>query len=269
MEEAKRVGFIGLGAMGEPMARHLLEGGFQVVSCVNRKRDAFDRLAPKGLEERENVAAVGTDIDILMSIVWDEAQNDIVLRGEKGALSTMRPGSVVILMSTIAPEYCRGLRDEAAEKGIRVLDCPVSGMPAGAEAGTLSLMTGGDADTIEYCRAALETMGTVMHCGDVGMGQIVKLGNNAMVIGTMGILLEVREMVQRNGMDFDEFKAILNQSTGRSFVSESMPLPPTARIKMSMPRKDLGIALASGDACDAEMPMLAKCLGHTLTDPEA
>ncbi|MCR9097173.1 MAG: NAD(P)-dependent oxidoreductase [bacterium] len=268
MEKARQVGFIGLGAMGEPMARHLLRGGFAVASCANRSRDAFERLGAEGLDERESPAAVGADADILISIVFDEAQSDFVLRGDTGALSTMRPGSVVIVMSTVSPGYCRALRDEAAERGIRVLDCPVSGLPSGAEAGTLSLMIGGAAEAIEYSREALETMGTVLHCGDVGMGQIVKVGNNAMVIGTLGILLEVREMVTANGMDFEVFKQILNQSTGRSFVSESMPLPKTSTVRMAMPRKDLGIALAAGESTEARMPILTTCFEETLLEPE-
>ncbi len=258
------VGFIGLGAMGEPMAGHLLAGGFQVTSCANRSREAIERLAAEGLEERDDAAAVGADADILMTIVFDEGQTDQVLRGERGALSTMRPGSVVVVMSTVSPSYCRALREEAATHGIEVIDCPVSGLPAGAKAGTLSLMVGGDAGAIEKCREALETMGTVRPCGAIGMGQIVKLANNAMVIGTMGLLLEVRELVQGHGMDFDDFKAILNDSTGRSFVSESMPMPRSATISMPMPSKDLSICLDAADECDALMPMVRRCYEHTL-----
>ena len=84
------IGFIGLGAMGEPMAGHLLAGGFRVLSCANRRREAIERLAAAGLEERDDAASVGVDADILMTIVFDEAQTDQVLRGERGALSTMR-----------------------------------------------------------------------------------------------------------------------------------------------------------------------------------
>ena len=224
------VGFIGLGAMGEPMAGHLLAGGFRVTSCANRSREAIERLATAGLEERADAAAVGVDADILMTIVFDESQTDRVLRGDRGALSTMQSGSVIIVMSTVSPAYCRSLREEAATRGVEVIDCPVSGLPAGARARTLSLMVGGDAGAIEKCRAALETMGTIMRCGGIGMGQIVKLANNAVVIGTLGLLLEVRELVRGHGMDFEDFTEILNQSTGRSFVSESMPLPPLATV---------------------------------------
>lgn len=258
------IGFIGLGAMGEPMAGHLLEAGFRVSSCANRSREAIERLSAAGLEERPDAAAVGSDADILMTIVFDEPQTDQILRGDHGALSTMRPGSVVVVMSTVSPSYCRALRDEASTRGVEVIDCPVSGLPAGAQAGTLSLMVGGDDDAIEKCREALETMGTIRPCGAIGMGQIVKLANNAVVIGTLGLLLEVRELVQGHGMDFDDFREILNQSTGRSFVSESMTMPPRATTSMAMPSKDLSICLAAADDCGAAMPMVRRCWEHTL-----
>ena len=167
-------------------------------------------------------------------------------------------------MSTVSPSYCRALREEAATRRVEVIDSPVSGLPAGAKAGTLSLMVGGAEGAIERCREALETMGTIRPCGDIGMGQIVKLANNAVVIGTLGLLLEVRELVQGHGMDFDDFKAILNESTGRSFVSENMPMPPRATTSMAMPSKDLSICLSAADDCGAAMPMVKRCYEHTL-----
>ena len=199
-----------------------------------------------------------------MTIVFDEEQSDRVLRGEVGALSTLRPGSTIVVMSTVSPSYCRSLWDEAAARDVAVIDCPVSGLPAGAKAGTLSLMAGGDPDAVERCRVALEPMGTLLYCGEIGMGQIVKLANNAMVIGTMGLLLEVRELVQGHGMGFDDFLAILNQSTGRSFVSESMPLPRRPTFSAAMPTKDLSIGLAAAAECGADMPMVRRCFEHTL-----
>ena len=164
------IGFIGLGEMGEPMARHLLQHGFPVVSCANRRRKAIEALAKEGLVEAENPAGVGAKADIFMTIVVDQAQTEQVLRGPTGALSTLRPGSVIIIMSTIDPDYCKSLAQELAPRDIEVIDCPVSGGPHGAVAATLALMTGGAADVIERCRAPLEAMGTIFPCGEVGMG---------------------------------------------------------------------------------------------------
>ena len=101
----RTIGFVGLGAMGEPMVGRLLDAGFRVVSYVNRSREAMDRLTPKGLVEVANARELGEQSDVVMCCVFDEPQNDQVLRGEDGALAAMRPGSVVLLMSTISPTW--------------------------------------------------------------------------------------------------------------------------------------------------------------------
>ncbi len=255
------IGFLGLGAMGAPMAERLLDAGYPVVSAPHRNREAFDRLGPKGLDEVDGPAAVGTASDLLCSLVFDEAQTDAVLRGRNGALAAMRPGSVVLVMSTVSPEYCRALAAEAAASEVTVLDCPLSGQPAGAEAGTLTLMLGGDGVTIERFAPALEVLGTVAHCGDVGAGQVMKLANNAMAIGTWALLMEVRDMVQATGMELERFMEILNQSTGRSFVSEHFPFPPSRVSFQPMPVKDLSLCLEVGDGPAVSMPIVRGILG--------
>lgn len=254
------VGFIGLGAMGEPMAANLLAAGIDVVSSANRNREPFDRLGPRGLREVAGPAAVGIESDVVMTVVWDEEQTDRVLRGSDGAMSSMRPGTVAIVMSTMSPTYCKGLAAEAAERDIAVLDCPVSGMVQGAVDGTLTLMVGGDADVVERCRPVLEPMGRVAYCGAIGTGQVMKLGNNAMAIGTFGLLMEVREMVVRQGMDVATFNEFLNQSTGRSLVSESWPTLPERIPLSAMPVKDLSRGLEAAADVGAWMPMIERLL---------
>ncbi len=262
------VGFIGLGAMGEPMAANLLAAGIDVVSCANRNREPIERLAESGLREVADPAEVGAEADVVMTVVWDEAQNDRVLRGPDGAIAAMRPGGVVIVMSTVSPTYCKDLAAEAAEHDISVLDCPVSGIVQGAIDGTLTLMIGGDADDVERCRGVLEPMGTVSHCGPVGTGQVMKLGNNAMSIGTFGLLMEVREMVAAQGMSLDTFMEFLNRSTGRSFVSEHWPMPPKRITFTGMPVKDMRRSLAAAEDVEAAMPMIARLLEVGADDNE-
>ncbi|MEM9563623.1 MAG: NAD(P)-dependent oxidoreductase [Actinomycetota bacterium] len=254
------VGFIGLGAMGEPMAANLLAAGIDVVSCANRNREPIERLAAEGLREVADPTAVGAEADVLMTVVWDEDQNDRVLRGPDGAMAAMSPGGVVLVMSTVSPTYCKELAAEATTSGITVLDCPVSGMVKGAVDGTLTLMIGGDEADVERCRPVLEPMGTVSHCGPVGTGQVMKLGNNAISIGTFGLIMEVREMVAAQGMSLDTFMEFLNRSTGRSFVSENWPMPPKRITFSGMPVKDMRRGLAAGDDVGAAMPMLARLL---------
>ena len=262
------VGFIGLGAMGEPMAANLLAAGVDVVSCAHRNREPIERLAVRGLREVADPAAVGAAADVVMTVVWDEAQNDRVLRGPHGAIAAMTPEGVVIVMSTVSPTYCKQLDVEAAELGISVLDCPVSGMVKGAIDGTLTLMIGGSAEDIERCRPVLEPMGTISHCGPVGTGQVMKLGNNAMAIGTFGLLMEVREMVSAQSMSLDTFMEVLNRSTGRSFVSETWPMPRERITFTGMPVKDLRRCLAAATDVGAAMPMLARLLETGADDDE-
>jgi 3-hydroxyisobutyrate dehydrogenase-like beta-hydroxyacid dehydrogenase len=253
-----KIGFIGLGEMGEPMAGRLLQHGYDVISCANRRREAIESLATEGLREQPNPRAVGAQSDILMTIVIDDKQTDQVLRGPDGALDAMKPGAIIIIMSTLSPDYCKQISEEAKAKDITVMDCPVSGGTMGAKEGTLSLLIGGDADAIERCRAPLEAMGVVIHCGDVGLGQVVKLANNAIACATMGILKEVRDLVRAHDVDVEEFMAILNRSTGRSFVSEHVDLfkPPLWGHMINLGLKDSGLCLDVADQAGVKMPLL-------------
>lgn len=262
------IGFVGLGAMGEPMVARLLSAGFRVVSYVNRSREAMDRLVPKGLVEVSNARELGEQSDVVMCCVFDEPQNDQVLRGDEGALAALHPGSIVLLMSTISPDYCRKLAEEASPKDVVVLDCPLSGRVQGAEDGTLSLMIGGSEANVARCEAVLAPLGRVLRCGDVGAGQVMKLANNAISISTFSLLLEVRDLVAAYGMDLDNFMGILNQSTGRSVVSESFPMP-RGRLKMvGMPAKDISTCLELADDLGVSLPMVRQCFeaGKTETD---
>ena len=254
------VGIIGLGAMGAPMAGRLLDAGVDVVSCANRNRDTIERLATKGLRELDDPKAIGAKADLLLSVVFDEDQTDTVLRGSDGALATMRSDTVALIMSTVSPDYCRALSTEAAERGVTVLDCPLSGMPTGARDGTLTLMLGGDEKAIAHHADTLEVLGTIAPCGEIGMGQVMKVANNAMAIGTWAMLMEVRDAVAGHGMDLDRFMSILNQSSGRSFVSEHFPFPPNRVPLPAMAIKDLSICLHLAAAASQDVPIVERVL---------
>jgi 3-hydroxyisobutyrate dehydrogenase-like beta-hydroxyacid dehydrogenase len=215
------IGFIGLGDMGEPMAARLLQHGFQVLSSINRRRDAIERLKPIGIVERANPREVAGACDILISIVVDEEQTERILRGPDGALATLRPGSTIVLMSTLAPAYCQALATELHPKGIDLIDCPVSGGPMGAEKGTLALIAGGDPSTIERCRSALEKMGTIYPCGAVGLGMVAKLANNAVGLLTIPLVREARAMAAAYGMDMDTLMAVMRAGTANSFIVQA------------------------------------------------
>ena len=133
---AQAIGFIGLGDMGYPMAKRLLEHGFTVVSCAHRRREAIEALKPDGLVEVENPAAVAQHAELVFTIVLDAQQTDRVLHGEDGVLGTLPRGGVIVIMSTLTPSYCSDLAAALTEREISVLDCPVSGGSTGAQRGT-------------------------------------------------------------------------------------------------------------------------------------
>ena len=251
------IGFIGLGDMGQPMAARLLGAGFPVVSHAHRRREAIETLKRLGLEEVANAHAVGDRADIVMTVVTDEAQTDTVLRGSKGALAAMAPGGAVIVMSTLAPKYCQDLAAEATSKEIAVLDCPVSGGTMGAAQGTLSMLTGGSGAAVEQCREALESMGRIFHCGDIGMGQVAKLANNSLLFGCAGLLWEARKLAKAHGMAPEALMEILGTSTGNTFMGENWDFfsgPGMWPHFISMIAKDTALAIRAGD--DAGTPML-------------
>lgn len=262
MNTSKRIAFIGLGAMGEPMAQRLMDAGFKVTSCANRSREAIERLAAKGLVECASAGEAAKDADIFISIVFDEAQNDQVLRGDSGALSVLSPGSTIVLMSTISPSYCQEIANEAGEKGINVLDCPVSGRVEGAVAGTLTLMVGGNEDVIAQCDEVFSAMGNALRCGDVGAGQLTKVANNTLFISTFALLQELREVIESYGMDFKQFTEVLNQSTGRSWVSENVGIPRQRLALPAMPIKDLGIGRDLANELSINVPLIKQVLEH-------
>lgn len=251
------IGFIGLGEVGRHMAGHLLKNDFPVVSCANRSREAIEALKVDGLQEVDNPRLVGERSDILMTVVVDQDQTDQVLRGNDGALAAMRQGSTIVVMSTLAPGYCQELAKDAASVGVRMLDCPISGGPMGAENGTLALITGGEEKAVDDCRAALECMGSVYHCGGVGMGMVAKLANNAVSIGTSALLTEVRTMANAYGMDLPTLMKIIRNSTGNSFVAQNWDaLIPTWPHLAPIVSKDMNLCRDAGKRVGIGLPMV-------------
>lgn len=251
------VGFIGLGEMGEAMAACILAAGYPLASCANRQRGAIERLKAKGLREAANPAEVGEGADILITCVLDERQTDTVLRGPNGALSSLKPGAAVIVTSTLSPGYCQELAEEAARRGIDVLDCPVSGAKVRARQGTLALICGGDIGVVERCRPVLETMGKIHHCGPVGMGQVAKLVNQGMLYSILKLIEEGRALARAYGMETDTLMQVLGQSTGNTNAGENWDMfasnwPHAAMLG----KKDIDLCIAAARARDVPIPLI-------------
>ncbi len=252
-----RVGFIGLGNIGEPMAACILAGGYPVASCAHRQRKAIDALKARGLKEVEDPQAVAQHSDILITMVVDESQTNTVLRGDFGALKSLRSGSVVIVMSTVSPDYCIALAAEASKHGIGVLDCPVSGGRGRAEQGQLTLICGGEKEAVARCQPVLTTMGSVHHCGEVGMGQVAKLANQALVVTHIRLVEEARSMAASYGMDLEQLMGVLRQSTGTSWVVENWDVLVSLWPHLvPLAKKDVDLCTAAAKKNSVTMPIL-------------
>lgn len=186
----KRVGFIGLGIMGKPMARNLIKAGFEV-EVYNRTASKAAQLAAEGAIKSPSVTDLACNCDVVITIVSDTPDVEEIVLGDHGLLNSLKKGSVVIDMSTISPDATRVMAQHLDKKKIHMLDAPVSGGEQGAISGTLTIMVGGDVEIFERCRTILEAMGkNVVHVGPNGMGQTVKLMNQILVVGTLNAVVE-------------------------------------------------------------------------------
>lgn len=200
---ADRVGFIGLGLMGKPMALNLLKRGFAVVAH-NRSAAAVDAVVAQGAVAAPTPADAAAHADAVITIVPDSPDVRAVLEGPRGVFDTIRPGSVIIDMSTIAPATARDLAAKAAARNVSMLDAPVSGGEIGAINGTLSIMVGGDAVALERVRPILEAMGNperIVHIGPAGAGQVCKACNQICIGGALASVSEAFALARKAGID--------------------------------------------------------------------
>lgn len=198
------VGFIGLGVMGRPMAKHILAKGFPVV-VYNRSRAAIDELVAAGATAAISPADVARQAAVVITMVADTPDVEQVLSGPDGVLDTLRPGSVVIDMSSISPVATRGFAAAVAAKGSAMLDAPVSGGEIGAINGTLSIMVGGDGDALARVRPILACMGNperIVHVGsEPGSGQVCKVCNQVAIGGALAGVSEAFALARKAGVD--------------------------------------------------------------------
>jgi 3-hydroxyisobutyrate dehydrogenase len=197
----EKIGFIGLGIMGQPMCLNLLKAGFEV-TAYNRTESKIATVAKAGATAASSPKEVAEKSDIIITIVSDSPDVENVILGENGVLEGVNPGSVVIDMSTISPSVTKDIAAKLVEKDVEMLDAPVSGGDTGAIAGTLAIMIGGKAETVERCRPVFEAMGkTITHVGTNGMGQIVKLCNQILVSVTNMAVSEAVLFATKSGVD--------------------------------------------------------------------
>lgn len=242
------VGIIGLGLMGKPMARNLLEAGFPL-TVWNRSRAAIDELAAEGARAAASAREVAAASDVVITIVPDSPDVEAVLLGTDGVMAGARPGLLVIDMSTISPAVTRRLHAEVATRGCRMLDAPVSGGDVGAKAGTLSIMVGGTREDFDAAQPVLAAMGrTITHCGPAGSGQLVKACNQIVIAVVLSGISEALVFAQHAGLSPDVLIPVLQGGSARTQMMELRGARMAAHeftpgFKASFHRKDLRIAL--------------------------
>jgi 3-hydroxyisobutyrate dehydrogenase len=257
-----RIGFIGLGTMGAPMARRLTQAG-HLVTVHNRTRDKELPLEREGARRAESPRAAAADADMVFTMVSDTPDLEAVVLGETGAIHGLAEGSVLIDMSTVSPAATRDIARRLNERGVAMLDAPVSGGSEGAEQGTLSIMIGGDAAVLERVRPVLELLGrTITLVGPVGSGQLTKAINQVIIAGTYAAVAEGLVMGLKAGIDVEAAQAALAggaagswvlSNRGPNMIRNSYPLGFRSRLH----RKDLGIALEAARSLGMAIPVAA------------
>jgi 2-hydroxy-3-oxopropionate reductase len=262
-----RVGFVGLGLMGLPMARRVLEAGYPL-TVHNRTAAKAAPLVAAGAAQAQSPADVARASDVVVTIVTDSPDVEAVVGGEHGLLAGASSGLIWIDMSTISPDVTRRLGEAAAARGVLALDAPVSGGPPGAAAGTLSIMVGGGSEVFDACLPLLQTMGqTVVHVGELGAGQVTKACNQVVIAATLAGIAEALVMGAKAGVD----PALIRQALLGGYAGSRLlevhgqrmidhAFAPGFFVKLH--NKDLHIVLAMARSLSVATPVTALAAQH-------
>ena len=255
-----KVGMIGLGIMGKPMAKNILKAGYDLtVSSVNK---AADELVECGAKKATN-AEIGETCDVVLTMLPNSPQVKDVMLGEDGVAAHMKQGSVFIDMSSINPVASKEIAAELEKKGVEMLDAPVSGGEPKAIDGSLSFMVGGKQEVFDAYKELLLTMGaSVVRCGDVGAGNTTKLANQIIVANNIRALAEALTLAQMAGVDPElVFEAIKGGLAGSTVMNAKAPMMIAGNdkpgFKIDLHIKDLNNALDCAHTVGAPVPMTA------------
>lgn len=262
-----RVGFIGMGIMGRPMSINLLKAGFDV-TVYNRTPGRAQEVVAAGAKEAASPSELAAATDYIITCVTGPEDVKEVILGPNGVIHGVKPGSVVIDMSTISPEATRDVAAALAEKQVHMLDAPVSGGDIGAIKGTLTIMIGGESKIVERCMPLFKAMGTtVTHIGPVGSGQVTKLVNQVLIAVNLLAASEALTMAAKCGVDPERVLAAVSQGSAGSWQLANLGPKMLARdfepgFMIRLLQKDLRLALAEADR--VQMPLLGTAVAHQL-----
>jgi 3-hydroxyisobutyrate dehydrogenase-like beta-hydroxyacid dehydrogenase len=220
-QNVKKVGFIGLGRMGRPMAINVLDAGYEL--CVHDLRaEAIRELVSLGAGTASSAKELANSANLIEIIVVDDAQVEQVLHGDQGVFAGARPGTVIAIHSTVYPETIRKLAKIAEAKDLQVIDAPVSGGEAGARDKSLCYMVGGDVAVLERCRDVFSTSAAqLFHMGGLGSGAAAKMIVQVVTCINMLSAHEAETLAQRSGLDFAALQKVLHASSAQSFVADN------------------------------------------------
>ena len=256
-----KIGLIGLGIMGKPMAKNLLKAGYDLtVSDLNQA--SVDEIVAAGAKAATN-AEIGETCDVVLTMVPNSPQVKAVMLGEDGVAAHMKPGSVFIDMSSINPVASKEIAAELAKRGIEMLDAPVSGGEPKAIDGTLSFMVGGEEEVFNTFKPVLLAMGSsAVRCGGIGAGNTTKLANQIIVAANIQAVAEALTLAQKAGVDPDlVFQAIKGGLAGSTVMNAKAPMMIEGNdkpgFKIDLHIKDLNNALDCAHTVGSPLPMTA------------
>ncbi len=276
-----KIGFIGLGRMGYPMAQNLLRAG-HTLTVHNRSHESVQKLVAQGATAAANAAGVAKNVDLLITCLLHVEQVEEIYLGGNGAIHEARKGQIYIDTSTVDPMTSRKIAAALLPKGVSFLDAPISGGPKGAQEGTLSIMVGADQPSLDLARPILELLGKkIFHMGPVGCGVATKICNQALTATTQALAAETMVLGTKLGLDPQQLFDVLKVSTGQSNALERvvpnfiLPRNFTAAYPIDGIIKDLECAIKAAKANNVRLllPTIAqqlyqeaRGLGHSEKD---
>ena len=271
---AEQVGFIGLGIMGKPMARNLVQAGYEL-TVYDIVGEAVEELATEGAKAAPSSQEVAAATDKVITMLPDSADSERAILGPGGVLEGARPGTIVIDMSSIAPSMSQKIATECAKKSVEFLDAPVSGGETGAINATLAIMVGGKQEVFGQCSDLLKILGSnVVLTGDVGAGNITKLANQIIVAANIEALSEALVLAQKAGVDPERvFNAIRGGLAGSAVMEAKAPMMLErnfrAGFRIRLHQKDLRNVLQTAQELNVPLPVTAlvqQMLGSLVND---
>ncbi|MCL2068568.1 MAG: 2-hydroxy-3-oxopropionate reductase [Oscillospiraceae bacterium] len=260
-----KLGFIGLGIMGKPMSKNLIKAGHELI-VFDIVREAVDEIAALGAKAAASPADVASQCDVIITMLPNSPHVEAVALGENGIAHGAKPGTVLIDMSSIDPVACRAIGAKLAEKGIELMDAPVSGGEPKAIDGTLSVMVGGNKDTYgKYYDLLMGMAASVVYVGDLGAGNVAKLANQMVVALNIAALSEAMTFSAKSGVSPElVYQAIRGGLAGSVVMDAKAPkmlnrdFSPGFRVELHI--KDLANALNAANMVQASVPLTASAM---------